>query len=40
MTTPENTEKNELLKYSGYVCRTAVKMCYVSYNSQNIKNRL
>lgn len=31
--------KNELLIYSGYVCHTAVKICYVSYNSQNIKNR-
>lgn len=29
--------ENKVLKYSGYVCYTAGKMCYVSYNSQNIK---
>jgi hypothetical protein len=32
--------KNKLLKYSGYVCHAAGKMYYVSYNSQNTKNRL
>jgi hypothetical protein len=32
--------KNKLLKYSGHLCHTAGKICYVSCNSQNIKNRL